>query len=187
MKRIGLIRLGGLAAMVGGVVYAALGLVVGFRAPLFYVLLGIGAMAATAALHALQRRHFGLSGTVASVTTFVGLAMIVVSELAGALGYAMEAAGIILFLVGLLAAFAGMLALGVVTVAARVLPFWCGAALIVGSFGFVGELVGGWIIGASGTGYFNATVLVVGVPWVLVGYAVLRAGGRRTRQPSRVR
>lgn len=178
MERIGLIRLGGLAAMVGGVVYAALGLVVGFRAQLFYVLLGIGAMAAIAALHALQRRRYGLSGTVASVTTFVGLAMIVLSELAGALGYAMEAAGIILFLVGLLAAFAGMLALGVVTVAVRALPFWCGASLIIGSFGFVGELLGGWVVGASGTGYFNAMVLLEAVPWVLVGYAVLRAGGR---------
>ena len=84
MKRIGLIRMGGLAAMVGGVVYTVLGLLVGFRAPLFHVLLGIGALAAIAALHALQRRHYGLSGAVASVTTFVGVAMMVVSELAGA-------------------------------------------------------------------------------------------------------
>jgi hypothetical protein len=187
MKRIGLIRSGGLAAVVGGVVYTVLGLLVGFRAPLFHVLLGIGAMSAIVALHALQRRHYGPLGAVASVATFIGVAIIVVSELTGALGYAMEAAGIILFLVGLLAAFAGMLALGAVTVAARVLPFWCGAALIVGSFGFVGELLGGWIAGASGTGYFNAMVLVTGVPWVVVGYAVLRAGERRTRQPSRVR
>src|SRR5215211_2906182 len=112
MKRIGLIWLGGLAAMVGGVVYAALGLLMGFGAQLFYVLLGIGAMGAIAALHALQRRHYGLSGAVASMTTFVGVAMIVVSEFAGALGYAMEAAGIILFLAGLLVAFAGTLALG---------------------------------------------------------------------------
>jgi hypothetical protein len=187
MKRTGLIRLSGLAAMVGGVVYTMLGLLLGFRAPLFYVLLGIGAMAAIAALHTLQRRHYGLSGAVASVTAFVGIAMIVVSMPMRALGSAMEGAAAISFLVGLLVAFVGILALGVVTVTARVLPFWCGVALIVGGFGFVVELVGDWILGAAGTGYFNALVLVVGVPWVVVSYAVFRAATRLPEQPSRVR
>jgi len=185
-----LIRAAGLAAMVGGVVYTAPGLLVGFRAPLFYVLLGVGAMAAIVALHALQRRRYGLSGAVASVTTFVGMAMIVISGPVGAVGLAMEGSAIILFLLGLLAAFVGMLALGAVTLGARVLPFWsfwCGAALMVGGFGFMVELAGDWITGASGTGYFNALVLVTGIPWVVVGYAVFRAGTRQTQQPLRVR
>jgi hypothetical protein len=177
------VRLAGLAAVVGGVMYTALGLLVGFRATLFHVLLGVGAIAAIVALHALQKRRYGLTGAVASVTTFVGMAMIVVSEPVGALGLAMEGSAMILFLLGLLAAFVGMLALGAVTVGARVLPFWCGAALMVGGFGFVVELVGDWIIGASGTEYFNVLVLVTGIPWVVVGYAVFRAGGPRGRKP----
>jgi hypothetical protein len=28
---------------------------------------------------------------------------------------------------------------------------------------------------------------LVGVPWVVVGYAIFRAAGRRTERPSRVR
>jgi hypothetical protein len=187
MKRTSLIRLGGLTAMVGGVVYTASDLLLGFRAPLFYVLLGMGALVAIAALHALQKQRYGLWGALASLTTFVGVAMIVVSEPVGALGSAMEGTAITLFLVGLLATFVGMLALGAVTVAVRVLPLWCGAALMVGGFGFLVELVGDWILGVSGTGYFVALVLLVGVPWVLVGYALFRAGYRQTEQHSRVR
>jgi hypothetical protein len=117
----------------------------------------------------------------ASVTTFVGMAMIVVSETVGALGLAMEGSAMILFLLGLLAAFVGMMALGVVTVGARVLPFWCGAALMVGGFGFMVELAGDWIIGASGTGYFNALVLVTGIPWVVVA---TQSSGREHVRPS---
>jgi hypothetical protein len=93
MKRIGLIRLGGLAAMAGGVVYSVLGVMAGFRAPLLHVLLGIGAMSAIAALHALQGRRYGLSGVVASVTTFIGMAMMIVGALVGAvLGASLGAA-----------------------------------------------------------------------------------------------
>jgi hypothetical protein len=66
----------------------------------------------------------------------------------------------------------GGIGLGAVTVAARVLPWWCGVALIVGSLGFapaslLGEL---W-------------VTLVGVAWALVGSAVFRATTNRTREP----
>ncbi len=81
MANSGLIRLGGLAAMVGGVVYTTLGLLVPFLAPLFFYLLVLGATAALVALHILQRGRYGLPGALASLTTFVGLAVIVVSNL----------------------------------------------------------------------------------------------------------
>jgi hypothetical protein len=181
------IRWSGLAAVIGGGLYSALSSLLGFRAPLLYTLLALGAMAATVALHALQKRHYGSPGALASLTTFVGLAMVFASAPARWLGWPVEGAAIILLLLGLLATFAGMLALGAVTVRGRVMPLWCGVALLVGSLGFGGGLVGDWVLGASGTGYFVAVALLQGVPWIVVGYAIFRAAGRRTQQPSRVR
>jgi hypothetical protein len=74
------IRWSGLAALIGGALYSALSLLSGYRASLLYALLALGAMAATVALHALQKMHYGLSETFASWTTFVGLAMIFASS-----------------------------------------------------------------------------------------------------------
>ena len=148
-----------------------------------FVLLLLGAMAAIAALHALQRDLYGPGaweryglGVLASLTALVGIALILVGDLGdiGGLRYQVLAGlrpvAMNLFLIGLLVATIGILALGVATIAARKLPWWCGAALIAGSPPialFLGPLMG--------------------APWALVGYAVLRAGGRRTQRPSRVR
>ena len=62
----------------------------------------------------------------------------------------------------------GIVGLGILTINAEVLPRWCGVALIVGSppFALLWPLVG--------------------VPWIVVGYAIFRAGVRRHVQPSRV-
>ena len=66
MATSGLIRLGGLAAMLVGVAYSALGLLVPFLAPLFFSLLALGATAAIVALHILQGGRYGLPGALAS-------------------------------------------------------------------------------------------------------------------------
>jgi hypothetical protein len=61
---------------------------------------------------------------------------------------------------GLLLATGGLITLGIVTISARVLPWWCGAALIAGNpiFGFfLGDLLGAG--------------LLWGVSWVVVGFA----------------
>jgi hypothetical protein len=71
----------------------------------------------------------------------------------------------------------GAMGLGAVTIGARVLPLWCGVALVVGGpgvllAGLLGEL---W-------------AAIAGVAWATVGYAIFRAAGqRRTERPSRVR
>ena len=196
MSSSNLIRLGGLAAMVGGVASAALGLLYVMQAqgvtydgsiqnalrkgnyenPVLTILL-IGVMAAIAALHAIQRRHYGTPGLLASVVAFVGVAMTVGANLMGELVPTLAPMAIILpIIVGIPAALAGVIGLGLVTLNAQVLPRWCGAALvIVGVFGFPAALSGG--IGWA----------LLGVPWAVVGYAVFRAGGRSTERPARVR
>jgi hypothetical protein len=191
MMRTGLILLGGLAAMVGGTAWTALWLLGdllvrilslgsiekavqkgSLQAPVLTVLL-VGAMAAIVALHVLHRERYGLLGTLASLAAFVGLAMIPVIWLflvGPSISLALTGAvGMVCFL----AATVGMVFLGLATIEAEVLPWWCGAALIVGSPPFALS----WPL---------VEVPWVGVAWVVVGYAIFRAGVRRPVQPSRV-
>jgi hypothetical protein len=165
MKRTDFIRLGGLAAMVGGGAWVASGTSSFWLSPPILILFVVGVMAAIAALYALQRERYGLRFlvTLASLMAFVGVALL------GGMLYM----GSSLFPVGgLLLATVGLFALAMVTIAAKVMPWWVGVALIAGSPPFVFLWVFPWLLG---------------VPWVVVGYAVFRAGTRQTQQPSRVR
>ena len=102
--------------------------------------------------------------TLASLMAFVGVA------LSGLLFYT-EA--FLIPVVGLLLATLGLIVLAIVTIAAKVVPWWVGVALIAGSPPFVYLWVFPWLLG---------------VPWVVVGYAIFRAAGARLpEQPSRVR
>ena len=175
MNHSGLTRLGGLAAIVGGSAYTALSLLVPFLEPMFFVLLALAVLVAVAALYALQRERYGLPGTLASLTVFIGVVLILSSNLGFTEGLPWPLPEII-FTVSAVVAPLGMVALGISTIAARVLPWWCGAALIVGGFGLVGAVL---------VGFF--TNLLGGVAWAVVGYALLRAAARLPQQPSRVR
>ena len=75
-----------------------------------------------------------------------------------------------LLVVGLIVATVGFFALAMVTLVVRVLPWWVAAMLLAGSppaAVFLGPLLG--------------------VPWTLVGYAVLRTGRSKGVRPSRAR
>ena len=85
-----------------------------------------------------------------------------------------------IFMVSVLGAAVGMVALGIATTAARVLPWWCGVALIVGGFGFAGPM-----LAAPWTGFVMG--LLAGLAWAVVGYGLLRAGAPLLERPSRVR
>jgi hypothetical protein len=174
-----LIRLGGLAAVVGGIVYAALTLLIPFLEPMFFSLLGLGIMVAVAALHLLHRERYGLPGTLASLTIFIGVVLILGSNLGFTEGLPWPLPERI-FMVGVVVGALGMVALAIATITARVLPWWCGAALMVGGFGFAGS-----VLALSWTGFFLG--LLVGVAWAVVGYAILRARVRLPEHPSRVR
>ena len=191
MTRTSLIRLGGLVSMVSGVSYATLGFMTwlctpncprssGYVVLAFFVLLVFGAMVALASLHAIQRERYGLLGTLAFLVAIVGVAMIFVSEsrsLILVLWLGSPGAGGVswLFIIGLLVATVGLIAYGVATITATVLPWWCGVALIAGS-PFVGLFL-----------YLFSPVeeSLLGVPWVLVGFGIFRAATHLPEHPSR--
>ena len=183
-----LVRLGGLVAMVGGGGVVVLWLVASedwlaadwlgspLASPAIHSLM-VSAMAAIVALHALQSQRYGLPGTVASLAAFVGLAMYL---LGAGIAYARDDFFLafrdttFLVVLGLLLATLGLIALGIVTLKAGVLPWWCGAALMAGN-----PLVGFFLAIWPG--------VLLGVPWIVVGYAIFRVASREPERPPRVR
>jgi hypothetical protein len=193
-----LIRLGGLAAMAGGIIFGVRESLLGRpdEPPGLVTLFLLSEMAAIVALHLLQRgrERYGRKGTLASATAFVGLALTVggyiLSDRYERLGViSLERLGTTMFLVGLFVAaiaIAGLamatLQVAIATPDAAVLPWWVWAALMAGN-----PLLGLIIIVVS---YGSTSPLgswLVAVPWIVVGFAVFRAAGRRTERPSRVR
>jgi hypothetical protein len=147
------------------------------RGSVLFVLLTLGAMAGIAALHLLQRERYGsLAGTPAFLIAFVGVAMMFFGQLRQLV---FPSAGVAwLWGIGLLVATMGIVAYVVLTTEAGVVPWWCAAALLAGS-PLVGYFLYVFSPGDEG--------LLLGVPWIVMGYAVLRAAGRHTERPSRVR
>jgi hypothetical protein len=144
-----------------------------------FILLVLGAMVAQASLHAIQRHRYGLIGTLAFLVSIFGMAMIFVGEFRSFVIGVMQgspgaAAFSWLFIIGLLVATVGLIVYGALTISAGELPWWCGAALLVGS-----PLVGLFL-------YLFAEGLLLGVPWAVVGYAIFRAEATRVERRSRV-
>jgi len=208
-----LIRLGGVAAMVGGAASATLGvltvLVLGVKyqipgsieraiqkggyEPRVLNMLLFGALAAIAALHIVQRRHYGRWGAFASFAAFIGLVLLPVGWLVAVAwlvaGPSFTPALITAVLVvGVLAASVGIVGLGIVTMSAGVLPRWCGIALIAGSPPGVGILFLFLSpLGMAGILPGEAVWELAGILWIAVGYAIFRTAARRTERPARVR
>jgi hypothetical protein len=200
------IRIGGLLAMAGSLASTTLGLLYvlqawgitldftakgllkgGCEGPVGNMLL-VGVMAAVAALHFIQRRRYGRLGLLASASAIGGIAMVVIGFLVS--GLDSDTAfflGIGLLTVGVVVASTGIVLLGVVTITARVLPTWCGVALIAGSPPGVGIL----FLAVSPLGM--ARILpgeigwaLAGMPWIVVGFGVFRAATHQTELSSRV-
>ncbi len=132
----------------------------------------VGTMAAIVGLHAVQRERYGLLGALASLIAFAGVAIILVGALLDVVAgqrYPVVASSILS--VGILVGSVGLLALGSITIIARVLPWWCGALTILGSPFFARFLF--FFAG------FQLSESLVGVAWGLVGYALLREAGVR--------
>src|SRR5215203_2482825 len=206
-----IVRLGGLVAMVGGLAATTLGLLYvlqargitldftektlrkgSYEGPVANMLL-VGALAAIAALHIVQRRHYGRWGAFASFAAFIGLVLLPVGWLVAVAwlvaGPSFTPALITAVLVvGVLAASVGIVGLGIVTMSAGVLPRWCGIALIAGSPPGVGILFLFLSpLGMAGILPGEAVWELAGILWIAVGYAIFRTAARRTERPARVR
>ena len=196
----GLVTLGGsLAATTLGLLYVlqAGGITLDFTAkallkghyenPVANMLL-VGVLAAIAALHIIQSRYSGRWGALASIAAFAGVALVVAGNFVGELVPAMASVAITLLIVGVFAASIGIVGLGIVTLNAGVLPKWCGIALIVGSPPGVGVvLVFSTLLVLARIVPGEIGWALAGIPWVLLGYAVFRAGSSQQERPSRVR
>lgn len=172
-----LMRWGGLAAVLAGSIYAGQGFILPWFADprveaafLVMLLLGVlAALAAIARLHALQGGSYGRLGVVVSLVAFIGTAFLLVGAVLEALaGPAFEPAAIFL-VIGLVVASGGLSFLGVVTLVAGVLPRWCGVLIIAGN--------------PSVASFFTDYWWILNIAWVLVGYALFRAGTRRPSSP----
>lgn len=208
-----LIRLGGLVAIVGGAASATLGLLYvlharglaldftekglqkgHFENPVLTVLL-VGVLAAISSLHVIQRQYYGNWGALGAFAALAGIALVFGGNFLGGLGPVLSSTALVSLLVGTLAVSVGIVVLGMVTMMAGRLPRWCGAAVIAGSpaFIFLGFMIANFVemslssLGLpsevpGGMGWGMLWVLA-GVPWALVGYAILRVG---SQQPSLV-
>jgi hypothetical protein len=206
-----IVRLGGLVAIVGGLAATILGLLYilhawgitldfaakallkgGYEGPVANTLL-VGVVAAIVALHLIQRRNYGRSGLLASASAIGGIAMVVIGFLLS--GMASDTTfflGIGLLVVGVAVGSTGIVLLGIVTITVRVLPRWCGIALIAGSPPGVGIVFGAIIplmamVGNLPPGSGTIGWALAGIPWIVVGFAIFRTATSQARQPSRVR
>jgi hypothetical protein len=132
------------------------------------------ALVAIAGLHALQSGRYGRWGTAGALMAFVGYAILVVVAAATLLA----GADVLLYvrLVSAAAVLIGSIVLGVMTIRARVLPWWCGVLIIVGFP--LGDFSNALIRGGE--------AIVFAIVWGLVGFALLSRRGMVEEQSSRV-
>jgi hypothetical protein len=167
-----LVRLGGLASMLAGVVFLV-DEILGLMNPapyldVMFVVAMLLMLAGMMGFHALQQGNYGRLG-------WVGFYAVVVGVLALVLGLVLLLSGSTALLwllpVATLAVLVGFALYGVATLQARVLPRWCGVALIVA---FPAAI-------ALGTyAYFW-----LGLVWLALGYVLWRQR-RTTERSSRV-
>ncbi len=132
-----LIRWGGLAAMLSGVVWIAQGLLALTVADpdtaswldALFVVAVLLALAGLVGLHTLQKGNYGRVGR-------AGFYTVIVASVAQILGLVVLLAGsealVWLLPLGSLGVLVGFVLYGVATLQARVLPRWCGIGLIAG-------------------------------------------------------
>jgi hypothetical protein len=181
-----MVRWGGLAGLAAGLMYLLSSILTLIAAPqmisgslsyylIEFVLVSAFALTLVAivGLHALQRGRYGRLGAAGSLLTFLGYAIVLVSAhlttLAG--GEPIYFAR----LMGGLAMLIGSILLGVMTLYARVLPWWCGVLLILGFP--LDDLLDLGVLSES---------IVFAVVWGLIGYALLSRRGTVEGRPSRV-
>jgi hypothetical protein len=184
-----LIRWGGFAAMIGGVVWVLAGLLFRAMGPesavtdVLFIIAALCTVGGFVGFHALQKDNYGRIGRGGFWTVVVATLALVVGLLDELLGSTI-ARGIwtvtgLLFALGTLAVFVGFVLYGAASLQARVLPRWCGIVFIVGpSIFLLGALLGNSWEPFGG--------ILFGLLWLALGYILLLQRETSLGQPSRV-
>ncbi len=184
-----MIRWGGLAAMLSGVLSVVKGVVIltseadPSLVPLTALLFALGMVG----LHARLEGHGGLLGTIGVLLAWV----VVVASVVNLIGLALpiptpgEADASILlritYMVAFLGVLVGLLALGIAALRARVMPSpWHAVPLAVGVVWLPLQAVG--FVISDGVG-----LILGGLAWALLGYVLWSKSSTSAQQPSRVR
>jgi len=187
MKSSELIRWGAIAALLAGVSFVLLSLSsLAISGPASILDAGqivatLLVLASVAGLHAAQEEGYGLLGRAGSLILVVGL----VGNLLGLLAVVAGSRnlGWLSFPVGVLVMFVGFVVLGIATWRARVLPRWCGAALILAmplTFG------SGVFLRPEGDGFGDYPgAIMLGVVWLALDYALRSQVARRPASAGR--
>jgi hypothetical protein len=181
MTRSDLIRWGGLAAMLAGVAFAGfalLGMAAGgpnallpqLSFALAFGLLAVGFVG----FHALQKADYGLIGRVAYYILVVVLSVEFFARLVITLSGSESFYWILD--IGTVGVLLGFVLYGVATLRARVLPVWCGVLIII----CLPVRIAMFPVDPWG-------LVVLGVLWLALGYALWSRREAVAAQPSRVR
>ncbi len=190
-----LIRLGGIAAMVAGLLYF-----VGYAGmaellrptmnnPGGHVVLGLAGLATLLALVGMLARDAGRSarpGTAGYVLSFVGVAVFSLGNLAEGMWLA-EEFGVVLFGMGLMILTVGVVVLGFGIGRAKVLPAWAVWPLVVGWVAFLPVANSPAVLGFDSFGASLLGAGMLGIGWVTVGYALWSGKTTSARHRERVR
>ena len=196
MSSSNLVKWGGIAAVLAGLLLIIVLLVLsnlqqwlapdtfspGLPSTILFIGALLGQMAGVAGLHALQRGRYGRLGTAGFLVSFVGFALEFIARImtlivVGGTSSAVNLVLVLLFLLGNLAPFVGLVLLGVATLRARVLPRWFGVLLIVGTVVVV-VLLGAQLL--------TIGLVANGVLWILIGYTLLSRSGTELQHRPRV-
>jgi len=138
-----------------------------------YALALIGVMVGLLGLYARQARSLGWLGTTGFLAAFLGsgiallsIVLILLSSgdlLTRELGAQALGLGLTGILLGFVVSSIGVVLLGMATLLARVLPLWCGVALIALPFSAAVNDYGGWI--------------AFGLLWLALSYVLWSEGG----------
>jgi hypothetical protein len=196
------VRLGTLGALLAGVWWVVMSLLSlatqpapfldGGRLPYLDVLF-IAALLLTlvgyTGLHVLQGRRHGLIGRVGFFMGLIGSLLLMVDVTIYLLGiYTLRR---LVFPWDLFGVLVGFLIFGIATLWARMLPWWCGLAIIL-QFplaAFVGYFMGPISIYGGYSGPFGdySGAIVLGAIWLALGYVLWTRGGTVSEHPSRGR
>ena len=197
MSASGLARWGGLAAMLGGVMWVVKGgaiILTGEQPPVVFEaalpLFAVGLVG----LHARLGGRGGRLGKTGVLLAYVALA----SALVVLVGWTLAPAGWVpnedsltpltpfIVLAGL-GPFVGLVLLGIATLRVKAMPApWSALPLLMGASAVPLMLVGG-VLELVSERLFELPIVLLGLAWVLLGYSVWSGRDKAIQQPARVR